>query len=245
MEQIPLDMQLEVLENLSPKDVISLCQTSSNMRKICGDPRFNRYWFNRLQLDFNYSYNGPNGHEEYKRLYHLYNDSFATVIKQDPEFSLEYGREEYLFLTWLDAEEYVINKALEEGNDSSVPRLRAKINQEGRIIIGEWEYIVGEASFVNNKNRPVSRYKKSVEKYLNYLGINKNSKKIGEYIINTIDEMAEEMVQDNLDFPNKDNLDFPNKDNVDESVGNICSYFGITDEKCNGIRDLINESFIK
>jgi len=62
MEQLPYESYYRIIQNLDIKDIIYLCQTNSQLFKICDDPYT---WKYLLKSDFNINYNGPNPYQVY------------------------------------------------------------------------------------------------------------------------------------------------------------------------------------
>ena len=49
LENLPPDLIIYQMTFLSPKDVVSLCQSSPRIHKICSDPNYEPYWRNMIE----------------------------------------------------------------------------------------------------------------------------------------------------------------------------------------------------
>ncbi len=103
MEKLNSDVKMKILMDLSSEEIIRVCQTSKDLSRACGDPRYNPLWYKQIQKDFGLKYNGPNPYEEYKNLYNFSNIPIYIV-----NISTEYNDlKSSAFLNFRDAVKYL------------------------------------------------------------------------------------------------------------------------------------------
>ncbi len=108
MDKLNSDEKILILMKLSSQEMLKVCQTNRDLSRVCGDPRYNPLWIQKIREDFNVTYKEnefpKNTFEEYKRLFMLFNTLIFTVITYDVSFQ---DFESVNFLKRKDAERYI------------------------------------------------------------------------------------------------------------------------------------------
>ena len=85
------DAKFLLAKELPTKDLLSLCSTDSNMRRICISERFNPIWSQKLKEDYNIDYHGSNGYMEYMlNTYVLKQVYYAAIIYYTQGLEIDY-----------------------------------------------------------------------------------------------------------------------------------------------------------
>jgi hypothetical protein len=68
---LTLDAKFVLATKLSGNDLIRLCATDTEMRRICNSKKFNPIWVSKLKEDYNVDYQGNDGYMEYYKIHIL------------------------------------------------------------------------------------------------------------------------------------------------------------------------------
>ena len=110
MEDLGSDATIEMMKHLPGKDILSVCQTSRKLHRICSGERYNRLWQQKLQEELNMSYPGERAFDKYVELSKLYVRTFYNVI----QFSgYDSEADSYLFENKDDAIDFIIKRLIE------------------------------------------------------------------------------------------------------------------------------------
>lgn len=74
------DTRMKMLMELNGREIVHVCQVSTEMMKICKNERYTPLWRKKILEEFNVDYQGKNGYEEYKKLSILQNTTLYTVV---------------------------------------------------------------------------------------------------------------------------------------------------------------------
>ncbi len=83
IESMSLDMKYVLSTKLSGNELIKLCATSNEMRKICTLKRFNFLWQDKIKEDFNIIYKDSDSYNEYMRLTISYAKTYWNLLAID------------------------------------------------------------------------------------------------------------------------------------------------------------------
>ena len=126
------DAKFLLAKELPTKDLLALCSTDSNMKRICISERFNPIWSQRLKNDYNIDYKGSNGYIEYM---------LATyVLKQKYYAAIFYNTND------MEMEDVILCRKKSEGYAKVTQKLnkimteRKARNPDDDIIFEDWPY---------------------------------------------------------------------------------------------------------
>ena len=103
------DTLYSVALNLDGGELMKMCSTNNETRRICTSEKFNPIWTQKLLKDFNVAYNGNNAYMEYLQHAYLYNQSYwvATISSRRSPTSIT-----KIFKNKSDAAIFLANEAV-------------------------------------------------------------------------------------------------------------------------------------
>ncbi len=154
MEKLNTDVKMKILMDLSSDEIIRVCQTNKDLSRACGDTRYNPLWYQKIKQDFDITYNGNNGYEEYKFLYRLHRTPIYTV-------SASFGEDikTNISLTYEDALEFLNTET--EWLEEEYPKIRRSIlniregSQLHKNLYGTEISLILSKNFIQSKQQPV------------------------------------------------------------------------------------------
>lgn len=165
MEMLPKDMRIEVVKNLTGKDIINLCQTSTDMQKLCTETKYNLLWVQKIKEEFDIDYPGKDAYNEYVRLSYMHSKKYWSVTRLDPEAEFEEIEEIWLFEDRRKAINHIINEAMGNEDVRTVGMIIAILNFRGEITTGSYKYVLNSnIKFVKYDEDEYTKYVRSFEK---------------------------------------------------------------------------------
>lgn len=80
LTELTSDAKYVLATKLSGSELVKLCATNSEMRKLCTLQKYNSIWINKLKEDFNVDYMGKDAYMEYLQHSYLYKNDYWVVV---------------------------------------------------------------------------------------------------------------------------------------------------------------------
>ncbi len=167
MEKLNSDEKMQILMNLSGKEINKVCQTSKSMGRICNDERYDRLWNNKIKEEFNVEIGNTDkvrGYEKFKFLTLLQETKIHIVeMKHKAGANLFYSVNGAMnFIISIIIEKYVKLRAFKE-NEVKYAISRGELPNFLRRNLAETleEYLGTE----ENMSEMTERVKKEVENF--------------------------------------------------------------------------------
>ena len=144
------DAKYLVAQNLSGKDLIQLCATNSEMRKLCHSEKFNPIWKKNIKNDFGFDYKGKNGYMEYLHNTYVFKQKFWIVTMYDTN-SDEIIQAD-IYRSYDDAISGIANdilKSISYGHRPTYPIIKTQIKTTGYIKHEATRYAITQGEFKN------------------------------------------------------------------------------------------------
>lgn len=160
---LTLDAKYVLAQQLSGEELVRLCSTNTNMRKICTTSKFNPIWIDKLKKEYNIDYTGTNAYTEY-----LYSTRFYKETYWVATYSVRNNIKTKLFINREDAinniANYIFATSAELGIDMtfSYPAIKNQLIRSGRTSFGMFdlniEISLTESKFVLSQHNYEEKY---------------------------------------------------------------------------------------
>ena len=127
MEDLGSDVIIEIMKNLSGKDILSTCQTSTKLHRICSGERYNKLWQMKLKEELDISYLGGYSYEKYIELSKIYNKKFYLVTYEE----LDRENELFFFENQEKAIDFIIQRLMKHNKSANYFEVRSNIENRG------------------------------------------------------------------------------------------------------------------
>ena len=221
IESMSLDIKYKLSKKLTAIELIKLCATSTEIRKICTLNKFNMIWKDKINEDFNSTYKGEDSYNEYMRLTIFYSTTYWNLLaidQDEPQNSwseLYTSKEEamssfynkYVVVSKMSDTEYMLNYS----------SFRKLFDDEDDLI--DWS--VYKIRLLNIK------FSKTHER-LDDINIDKMIDDFAKHI-NLSEDDSEDFTDQVCEIITKLNayIEDNDKELIDKFVEGICGYFGI------------------
>lgn len=150
MEDLGSDATIEMMKHLPGKDILSVCQTSRKLHRICSGERYNRLWQQKLREELSMSYPGERAFDKYVELSKLYMREFYVVnyVNRHSE------AESFIFENEENAIEFVIQHLNKYGDeDVNYFRVRSGLEYGGYHTKYEENYSLEKVKLQKQTNK--------------------------------------------------------------------------------------------
>ncbi len=192
------DTTFEIARKLSGKDLIKLCNSSTNITIKCKSHKFYSIWKNNILKDFGIKYNETDGFLEYKRLLYLHSKNhwiINFIDCGDPSDSYT-----VLFQTYEDCINYIVKFSEDHTLGLKYKYIENKLLQTNTIELLVYNIYVEEISFTIPRTSYKNVYDKSVKKMVKMLVEDtEDEEEIIEQKIDEIDEIFSMLSYQNIE----------------------------------------------
>ena len=242
MEDLSSDVRMELAKYLKGDDILSLCQSSKTMKKICLDERYDPLWWQKIEEEYQITYRGSAAAKKYEELRKLYTKTFYIVTYRNQDNNADPWLQ--IFDTREKAVEYIAKDVVSysyQGNYFLIRWIADKADEgNDSFEIGSDIYEIQKKSLVslndvNEKYLEISKknYKEEYERLLNIL-----DDKVGAEIVSELDDLIIQMLALNSFGYDLTELDETQTEYVNTRIKDFCESMNIEDV-CNDVKNYV------
>ena len=158
------DAKYSVAIELSGKDLVRLCSSDSEMRRLCSSEKFNPIWRQNIKTDFNIDYNGKHGYMEYLKYTYIFNQKFWIVTRYSTEEDSILGAN--IYQSYNEAFNGIVDEIEKypmTDYKPTYPIIKAQLDDRNNIKVGEIKYEITEGSVKTSTNDREKLYQKQLD----------------------------------------------------------------------------------
>lgn len=194
---LTLNAKYVLATKLGGNDLIRLCATNTEMRKICNSEKFNPIWISKLKEDYNVDYLGKDGYMEYLQNTYFYKNHYYTVVYTDMDRNEVISVE--LFKNRNDAIADITTYVIEYPSEMSYPIIKAKLETLNEVEIYPIKINLYEGGTFKTKKQYnyEERYENKLKELANM--VYPNNKEAHESFIFEFKEFVSDLSENEID----------------------------------------------
>jgi hypothetical protein len=194
------DTKYLVGQKLSGKDLVNLCSTDREMRKICSSDKYNKLWQDKLKEDHDVNYEGKNAYMEYLQNTYFYKKKYYTVIEE----TNGYTTHSFIFTEKKEGINWIYHQLKIRSDPLSFPIVNGKLESDGEINCGIYKYYIMNSVFKKSSVDYLEKYKEKLREIYLVIGKDKKDRKKMEDFVDDFISNYDDNYDESIEFFKKD-----------------------------------------